>query len=100
MASAFYSRQRKPEAFKNFYDEVVKSAEKIGLGKPQLPRSRRAPWKQSPSVHVTLDYYRQIYFEACDLLNVARSVISKYPFMSSPAGTPYVSYINVHLNYY
>ena len=73
MASAFYSRQRKPEAFKNFYNEVVKSAEKIGIGKPQLPRSRRAPCRldsgSNPHQFTSpCDYYRQIYFEACDLL--------------------------------
>ena len=73
MASAFYSRQRKPEAFKNFYDEVVKSVEKIGIGKSQLPRSRRAPCRldsgSNPHQFTSpCDYYCQIYFEAHDLL--------------------------------
>ena len=73
LAPAFYKRQRADEAFDLFYDGVLKSAEELGVDKPELPRYRRAPRRvdcgsnphqfSSPK-----EYYRSLYFEACELL--------------------------------
>jgi len=73
LASAFYRRQRRDEAFNLFYDGVVKVAEDLAIGQPQLPRYRRPPARKddgSRPHHFSIprDYYRQLYFQACDLL--------------------------------
>jgi len=73
LASAFYRRQRRDEAFNLFYDGVVKVAEDLAIGQPQLPRYRRPPARKddgSRPHHFSTpqDYYRQLYFQACDLL--------------------------------
>ena len=73
LASAFYRRQRSDEEFKRFYDDVVEEAQQLAIGKPQLPRYRRPPARIDSGSHPRCfssprDYYRHLYFEACDLL--------------------------------
>lgn len=51
----------------------MKSAEQLGIDGPELPRYRRAPRRidSGSSPHqfsLPKDYYRSLYFEACDLL--------------------------------
>lgn len=73
LASSFYQRQRKDEAFDLFYDRVMKSATDLNLDEPQLPRYRRAPRRYDDGscphqFSTPKEYYRSLYFEACDLL--------------------------------
>ena len=73
LASGFYRRQRTDEAFGLFYDGVVQNAEDLTVGSPRLPRYRRAPARiddgTSPHRFASpRDYYRSLYFQACDLL--------------------------------
>ena len=71
--SLFYRRQRSDGAFNLMYDGVVKTAEELRIGQPQLPRYRRPPARLDDGSHPHCfasprDYYRQVYFEAFDLL--------------------------------
>ena len=71
LASVFYRRQRTDEAFNTFYDSEVETAEELVVGEPRLPRSRRPPARMDYSRHPhcfssPCDYYRQLYFQACD----------------------------------
>ena len=72
LARAFYTRQRSDESYDRFYKDVVDTAVDKNIGKPELPRYRRAPArvdKSQPHRFGTAeDYYRSLYFEACDLL--------------------------------
>ena len=67
---AFYQRQRQDDAF---YDSVLKGAKELEIGEPVLPRYRKAPQRYDDGApHVQFSdlrsFYRQKYFEACDLL--------------------------------
>ena len=74
VTQAFYQRQRQDDAFNVFYDSVVKGAEELEIGEPVLPRYRKAPRRYDDGAppHVQFSdprsFYRQKYFEACDLL--------------------------------
>ena len=73
LASAFYRRQRSDEEFKRFYNDVVEEAQQLAIGEPQLPRYRRPAARIDSGSHPHCfssprDYYRHLYFEACDLL--------------------------------
>ena len=73
LASAFYRRQRTHEAFNRIYDSVVETAQHLVIGEPQLPRNRRPPARIDAGCHLhrfssPRDYYRQLYFQACNLL--------------------------------
>ena len=72
LASAFYRRQRSDKEFKRFYDDV-EEAQQLAIGEPQLPRYRRPAARIDSGSHPHCfssprDYYRHLYFEACDLL--------------------------------
>ena len=66
-AKVYYKRLRSDEEFNRFYDGTVAMAEKHTIGQPQLP-----VWLDSGSAQhaypTAKAYYRQLYFEACDLL--------------------------------
>ena len=73
LARAFYTRQRTDDSFTRFYKDVVDTAADKNIGKPELPRYRRAPARlddgsQPHRFGTPQDYYRNLYFEACDLL--------------------------------
>ena len=73
VVSGFHKRQRSDEAFNLVYDDVVKTAEELKIGQSQLPRYRRLPATLEDGSHphcsaFPRDYYRQVYFEAFDLL--------------------------------
>ena len=73
LAAAFYRRQRREEAFDCFYDDVIAMSEEIKIGKPVLPRCRRPPARidsgsKEHQFSSPRDYYRHLYYEACDLL--------------------------------
>ena len=70
---SFYLRQRQDDAFNKFYESVVKNAQVLQIGEPMLPRYRRAPLRYddgSPQYTFSdpRSFYRQKYFESCDLL--------------------------------
>ena len=70
---SFYQRQRQDDAFNKFYESVVKNAQALQIGEPMLPRYRRAPLRyddESPQYTFSdpRSFYRQKYFESCDLL--------------------------------
>lgn len=65
---------RSEEEFCRFYKESVKTAKELNIGEPKLQRQRRRPQRyedgSSPHSHSSVeDYYRSIYYEACDLLS-------------------------------
>ena len=69
-AKAYYKKE-----FNCFFDSTVQIAEKHNIGKPELPRYRRRPsrFEDGSNPHEFTSakaYYRQIFFEACDLLSV------------------------------
>ena len=73
LARAFYTRQRTDDSFTRFYKDVVDTAADKNIGKPEFPRYRRAPARhddgsQPHRFGTPEDYYRNLYFEACDLL--------------------------------
>ena len=73
LASAFYRRQRTDEAFDKFYDNSVETAQHLAICEPKLPRNRRPPAMIDAGSHPhhfssPRDYYRQLYYQACDLL--------------------------------
>lgn len=73
LARAFYTRQRSDESYDRFYKDVVDTAVDKNIGKLELPRYRRAPARvddgsQPHRFGTAEDYYRSLYFEACDLL--------------------------------
>ena len=73
LAKGFYKRQRVDQALKLFYTDVLDTARKHEIGDPQLPRYRRAPRKfdsgsQPHMYNSPKEYFKQQYFEACDLL--------------------------------
>lgn len=73
LTKAFYRRQRTDEAFSDFYEGVLDTAHKEKIGEPQLPRYRRTPMRfddgsQPHRFSVPKDYFRHLYFQACDLL--------------------------------
>ena len=66
-------RQRTDASFSHFYKDVVDTAINKNIGKPELPRYRRALARldngsQPHRFGTPEDYYRNLYFEACDLL--------------------------------
>ena len=70
---SFYRRQRTDEAFNHFYDDVVKCGEDLNIGSPRLPRYRRAPPRLDDGslphqFSTPKEYFRQQYFQTCDLL--------------------------------
>ena len=73
LAASFYRRQRTVEAFDRFYDDVVAMAEDLNIGEPVLPRQRRPPARidsgsEPHRFSSPREYYRRLYYEACDLL--------------------------------
>ena len=73
LAKSFYKRQRKEEAFNQFYDRTTKSASSLKIGLPSLPRYRRAPRRldEGTSPHqfsTPKDYFRCHYYQVRDLL--------------------------------
>ena len=70
---SFFQRQRTDEKFEAFYQATVELAEGHSIGQPQLPRNCRQPRRlddgsQDHHHNTARDLYRQVYFEACDLL--------------------------------
>ena len=70
---SFYRRQRTNEAFNHFYDDVVKCGEDLNIDSPRLPRYRRAPPRLDDGslphqFSTPKEYFRQQYFQTCDLL--------------------------------
>jgi hypothetical protein len=73
LAAAFYRRQRTEEVFDRFYDDVVAMSEDLQIGGPVLPRHRRPPARidggsEAHRFSAPREYYRHLYYEACDLL--------------------------------
>ena len=73
LAKGFYKRQRTEQTFNICYDKAVHNAESLQIGSPVLPRCKRLPKRldQGTKPHefeAPRDYFRQQYFEACDLL--------------------------------
>ena len=73
-AKAYFKRISSHQEFDHFFDATVRLAEQHCIGKPELPRNRRRPARyqegsESHQFPTTRDYYRHIYFEACDLLS-------------------------------
>lgn len=73
-AKPYFKRIRSHQEFDRFFDATVQIAEQHGTGKPELPRNRRCPARyqegsESHQFPTARDYYRHIYFEACDLLS-------------------------------
>ena len=52
LARAVYRWQKTEQAFSQFYNDVVSTAEKESIGEPQLPRYRRVPlrWQPTPQI--------------------------------------------------
>ena len=72
-AKAYFKRLRSDEEFVRFYDASVKIAEQISISQPVLPRRRHCPtrFQEGAAPHEypsPRDYYRHVFFEACDLL--------------------------------
>ena len=75
LASSFYRRQRTEQAFKQFFKVTVTKAQDLQIGMPELPRYsyRRTPAQiddgsQPHQFSTPKEYYRQIYYQVCDLL--------------------------------
>ena len=73
-AKAYFKRIRSHQEFDRFFDATIQLAEQHGIDKPELPRNRRRPARyqegsESYQFSTARDYYRHIYFEACDLLS-------------------------------
>ena len=72
-AKAYFKRLRSEDEFERFYDATVKLAEQLSINQPVLPRRRRCParFQEGASPHEypsPRDFYRHMFFEACDLL--------------------------------
>ena len=72
-AKAYYLQLRSGAELTKFYDDTVQIAKNHKIGEPQLPRLRRLLKRldsdSNPHVFTSVkDYYRQNYFELCDLL--------------------------------
>lgn len=69
---SFYERQRSENAFDYIYNKTVEEAKQLKIGEPKLPRQRRAPKRLEQSEPHLFNtprlFFRQIYFESCDLL--------------------------------
>ena len=73
-AKAHFNRIRSDKEFSQFYEKTLTFAEEKGIEQPVLPRNRRRPQRYDngceshvfPSVK---EYYRQMYYEACDLIS-------------------------------
>ena len=73
IAKNFYRRHRVDVEFEKFYALVFKQSTELGLENPRIGRRRRLPLRlddgSAPHTHETpKDFYRQQYFEACDIL--------------------------------
>ena len=73
LAKSFYQRQRTDGSFNLCYEKAVENAKKLHIDEPRLPRHRKQPkcYDQGSSPHVFTtpkEYFRQQYFEACDLM--------------------------------
>ena len=73
LVKRFFKARRSDENFNVFYDNIVAVAQKYDIGRPELPRYRKRParFENGSDPHTftsTKAYFRQIYFEACDLL--------------------------------
>ncbi|CAH1254781.1 ZMYM1 [Branchiostoma lanceolatum] len=69
----YYRRQRKEEAFDSFYMLTEQAARELNIGEPTLPRYRRQPRRLDDGSEPhrpagPKEFYRQVYFQACDLL--------------------------------
>ena len=51
LASAFYTRQRKDNAFRSVYDGTIKEASNLSIGQPKLPRYKRALARKDDGAH-------------------------------------------------
>ena len=74
-AKAYYHRLRSEEEFDHFFDATVQFADKHNIEKPEAPRYRRRPSRfedrsRPHEFSSARAYYRQTFFEACDLLSV------------------------------
>ena len=73
LASSFYRRQRTEQAFKQFFEVTVTKVQDLQIGMPELPRYRRPPARiddgsRPHQFSTPQEYYRQTYYQACDLL--------------------------------
>ena len=73
-AKAYFKRLRSEDEFERFYDATVKLAEQLSINQPVLPGQRRCParFQEGASPHEypsPRDFYRHMFFEACDLLS-------------------------------
>ena len=72
VTQSFYKRQRQDEAFNTFFDRVEQDSRSLNIGLPVLPRYRKPPQRfGGDTQHEFMqprEYFRQKYFEACDIL--------------------------------
>ena len=74
MTTATLTSMRSDDQFDNFWDLVVRNAEKCGVTEPQLPRRRKLPRRFDDGVSdgdfptTPKAFFRQIYYEALDLI--------------------------------
>ena len=73
-AKAHFSRMRSEEEFVQFYEQTLTFAQDQGVEQSVLTRSKRQPQRydsgDTPHRYSSVkEYYRQIYYEACDLLS-------------------------------
>ena len=73
LCKSFYRRQRQDQAFNTFYDGVVKTSQDLKIDPPCLPRYRRVPARLDDGslphrFSTPRDYFRNQYYQACDLL--------------------------------
>ena len=72
-AKQYFTRVRSEQSFDLFYDKSIVIAEKYDIGRPELPHTGRHPSRfdsgSNPNNFLSpKEYFRQMYFEACDLL--------------------------------
>ena len=73
-AKEHFKHLRLDEEFNGFYEKALRFAEEKGIEQPWLPRNRRRPQRHdtgSEPHHFSSvkEYYRKMYYEACDLLS-------------------------------
>ena len=73
LAKGFYKCQRTEQTFNICYDKAVHNAESLQIGSPVLPQYKRLPKRLDQGIkphefEAPRDYFRQQYFEACNLL--------------------------------
>ena len=73
LGSAFYGRHRTEQAFNKFFEDTEAKARDLQIGMLELPRYKRPPARindgsQPHQFSTPKEYYRQIHYQACDLL--------------------------------